>query len=131
MKRILIVDDNKYLLDGLTIQLREKLRNCRVLTAENGLKALKMLEAEPIDLLLIELRMAGMDGYELMERAQLCCPRVQVYVMTSAVCPSFEQRALLLGARQCITKPLSFAKIVQFIAQELNAAIDPIGVPAY
>lgn len=127
MKKILIVDDNKYLRDGLTIQLRAKLRNCQVLTAENGQKAITVLETEPVDLLLTELRMADMDGFKLIERAQLCCPSVPVYVMTSADCPSLEQHALHLGARQCITKPLSFARIVQFISQELHAEVVPEG----
>jgi CheY-like chemotaxis protein len=123
MRRILIVDENKYLLDGLTMQLRATLRNCLVMTAENGMKAMKLLEAGPVDLLLTDLRIPGMDGYELMERAKRRCPHVPMYVMTSDNCPSVQQRARSLGARQCIPKPLSFEKIAQFISNELNVEI--------
>lgn len=120
MRRILIVDENKYLRDGLTMQLRAKLRNCLVVTAESGMKAMKVLESVPIDLLLTDLRMPGMDGYELMERAKKHWPHVPMYVMTSDTCPSVQNRARSLGARQCIAKPLSFEKIAQFIARELD-----------
>ncbi len=105
------------------MQLRAMLRNCLVMTAENGMKAMKMLEAGPIDFLLTDLRMPGMDGYELMERAKIHCPHVPMYVMTSDTCPSVEKRARSLGARQCILKPLSFEKIAQFIANELNVEL--------
>jgi hypothetical protein len=39
MRRILIVDENKYLIDGLAMQLRAKLRNCLVMTAANSRQA--------------------------------------------------------------------------------------------
>jgi CheY-like chemotaxis protein len=120
MRRILIVDENKYLRDGLTLQLRATVRNCLVITAENGIKAMEVLEAGPVDLLLTDLRMAGMDGYELMERAVRCFPLVPMYAMTSENCASVERRARSLGARQCLSKPLSFETIAQFITHELN-----------
>ncbi len=102
------------------MQLRAKLRNCLIMTAENGMKAMKVLESVPVDLLLTDLRMPGMDGYELMERAKRHCPHVPMYVMTSDTCPSVERRARLLGARHCILKPFNFEKIAQFILNELN-----------
>ena len=123
MKKILIVDENKYLRDGLTMQLRAKLRNCLVMTAESGAKAMKLLEAGPVDLLLTDLWMPGMDGYELMERAKKCCPHVPMYVMTGDTCPTVEQRVRSLGARYCISKPLSFEKLAQFILNELNIEV--------
>jgi CheY-like chemotaxis protein len=123
MKIILIVDENKYLRNGLIMQLRVKLRNCLIKTAESSMMAIKVLEAGPIDLLLTDLQLSGMGGYEIMVHAMRYYPKVPMLVMTSDTCPSVEQRARSLGARHCITKPLSFEKIAQFITNELHAEI--------
>jgi CheY-like chemotaxis protein len=98
---ILIVDENKYLLDGLTMQLRTKLRNCMVVTAKNALEAVKKLGEGPIDLLLMDLGIAGMDVRALAREAKQCCPLVRLYVMTGDTNPASEERARSLGAREC------------------------------
>lgn len=124
MKRILLVDDNKYLLDGLSGHLRAQLSQCLTMTAANGGNALEILEVTAIDFLLTDLQMPVMDGYELLTRIKDRFPHIPVYAMTCDNSPSVEQRACSLGARQCIPKPLGFEfeKITMLISGVLNAA---------
>ena len=126
MRRLLLVDDNKDFLDRLITRLRPKLRNCQVLTAEGGMQAMTVLEARCVDLLMTDLRMPGMDGYELMDRAKKCCPQVSVYVMTTDTSQPGEHRAPLPEALNGMYRPINIESLAQFIAQELNVGTDQL-----
>jgi len=124
MKHILVVDDNKYLLDGLTLHLRMKLGQCSYLTAMNGGSALEILDATAVDFLLTDLQMPEMDGYELLERTKKRFPHLPVYVMTGESSPAIEQRVEAAGARRCIAKPINITRLVKLISSELNVEMD-------
>src|SRR6202007_1976059 len=79
--RVLMVDDDSDVravaLDGL-----ESL-GCKVIPAENGRSALAVLASDrPIDLLIVDIRMAGMNGLELIEHARALRPTLKMAVMT-------------------------------------------------
>jgi CheY-like chemotaxis protein len=66
MKTILVVDDD----DAIRTLLQEELEDegYKVLIAANAREALKMVEAEPLDLVILDIRMPGMDGLEALPR---------------------------------------------------------------
>jgi DNA-binding response OmpR family regulator len=66
MKRILVVDDD----DAIRTLLQDELTDegYEVLTATNARDALKMVENEPLDLVVLDIRMPGMDGLEALPR---------------------------------------------------------------
>lgn len=66
MKTILVVDDD----EAIRILLKEELteEGYRVITASNARDALKMVEQEPLDLVILDIRMPGMDGLEALPR---------------------------------------------------------------
>ncbi len=66
MKTILVVDDD----EAIRILLQEELaeEGYRVITASNARDALKMVETEPLDLVILDIRMPGMDGLEALPR---------------------------------------------------------------
>ena len=66
MKRILVVDDEDAIRNLLQEELTEE--GYEVLTATNARDALKMVEAEPLDLVVLDIRMPGMDGLEALPR---------------------------------------------------------------
>ena len=64
---ILVVDDEKDIIDSLERQLRKQYR---ILKATSGIDALKILNTEPVHLILSDQRMPEMTGVQLFERAQ-------------------------------------------------------------
>ena len=66
MKTILVVDDDEAIRTLLQEELEEE--GYKVLIATNARDALKMVEAEPLDLVILDIRMPGMDGLEALPR---------------------------------------------------------------
>jgi CheY-like chemotaxis protein len=120
MKTILLVDDNKYLLDLLSMGLSIHLKNYTIMTAANGDKAVKLLESKPVDYVVTDLQMPVMDGYELIEHTKKNYPSVPVVVITGNHAPEVEKRVRLLGATLCLRKPFQFKKLADTILSALE-----------
>lgn len=121
MKKVLIVDDNYYFLTGLSMSLCGYLKNCNILTAGNGGKALEIMEYIPVDLVVTDLEMPIMDGYELVETVKKKQPNLPIFAMTGCMAPETEKRVASLGAPRCLEKPFGFKKLADMIAAELGA----------
>ena len=80
-ERILIVDDEKSMCQFLTIMLRKE--GYQIATASNGAKALEHFKGSKIDLVVTDIRMAGMDGIELLAELKKLDPNVPVIIMTA------------------------------------------------
>lgn len=106
--RILIVEDNK-----INILLVSRLLKCwkaQFEVAENGLEAQEMLKKERFDLILLDLQMPVMNGFELMEKLRMgeAGPQIDIPVM-ALTADAYEQtrgKALSLGFNDFITKPI-------------------------
>lgn len=106
MKRVLIVDDEKSFL----LSLRDGLQSCRrdfqVLTAENGREAVAVLRTVSVDLLVTDLKLPVMDGFELLAWVSRQQPQLPVIVMTAFGTAEIEARLTKLSALQYLEKPL-------------------------
>lgn len=105
--RILVVDDNEMNRDLLTRRLSRQ--GYRTDTAENGAQALDKLAREPYDLVLLDITMPEMDGYQVLARMRedAAIPRVPV-VMVSAIDEADSVvRCLELGAEDYLSKPFN------------------------
>lgn len=91
MKNVLIVDDEitfqLTLCDGLKVYDKD----FRVLNAENGKKAKEVLDTLPVDLVVTDLKMAEMDGLELLAYMRKNNPYIPVIVMTAFGNPEMER----------------------------------------
>ncbi len=114
---ILLADDDHAVRRVFQFKL-EKLGH-DVVTASDGASALAALEAERFDVLVSDIRMPGMDGIELLERAQSVQPHIKVILITAHATVSQAVQAVKLGAFDYITKP--------FEDDELFTAIDRAG----
>jgi len=76
MKQILFVDDEQKILDGLKRTLRPIRHEWTMMFACGGEEALKVLEQSPVDVVISDMRMPGMDGAELLRRIQHQYPHV-------------------------------------------------------
>jgi DNA-binding NtrC family response regulator len=116
--RILIVDDEANARTALAELLRDE--GYVVETAADGFKALPKLEELGPALLLTDLKMPGMDGIELMKKAQARDPDCAVVVMTAHGAVDTAVRAMREGAADYLTKPVNIEELVLVLARELE-----------
>src|ERR1700730_4798369 len=115
---VLIVDDEKHTRDGL----RRLLENdYDVYVAGDTASAMNVLEREPIDLLVTDLRLGGEDGMQLIDRA-LKMPQPPVCIMMTAYgSVDTAVEAMKRGAYDFVTKPLNLDKVEILIARALQS----------
>lgn len=99
---VLVVDDRKNMLGLMKKVLRD---DARVLTAERGLDALKILEAESVNVVLCDLRMPDMDGIEVLKLSKRVRPEAEFILMTAYASVTTAVDALRLGAYDYLIKP--------------------------
>lgn len=114
-KNILLIDDNKYLLDVFVIRLAMSLKNHKVLTARNGKKGIEILKSTQVDFVLTDLDMPEMDGYQFIEYAREHFPSVPVYAMSNDCSPDVGERLRSLGIAECIEKPFLVEEVMHRI----------------
>lgn len=100
---ILIVDDEESVRDSLYNWFIED--GYRVECAENARKALTILESEPFDIILADIKMPGMDGLEMLRRIKALEKDAIVIVMTAFATVDTAVKALKDGAFDYVTKP--------------------------
>ncbi|HEV8245271.1 MAG TPA: sigma-54 dependent transcriptional regulator, partial [Polyangiaceae bacterium] len=116
--RVLIVDDEANARTALTELLRDE--NLQVESAADGFKALPKLEEFAPEVLLTDLRMPGMDGLELMRRAQELDPETAVVVMTAYGAVDTAIAAIRQGAADYLTKPINIDELTIVIERVLE-----------
>jgi adenylate cyclase len=105
--RLLVVDDNK--VNRLLLARSLELQGHRVALAENGRVALEMLRHEPFDLLLLDMEMPEMDGFQVLEQLvnDLQLRDLPVIVTSSLEGLDNIVRCIELGAEDYLTKPVN------------------------
>jgi DNA-binding response OmpR family regulator len=119
MKNILLIDDDLSLLETL----REEINSYEVwniLMAENGKQGADIIATHPVDLVVTDLSMPEMDGYELLALLREKWPTMPVIVMTADDSGDACQRLRLLGVEQCISKPYRLSELVRAISDRLH-----------
>ncbi|MCF7816641.1 MAG: sigma-54 dependent transcriptional regulator [Kiritimatiellales bacterium] len=115
---VLIVDDEKSARDGLVRALR---RDYHVLAAENAKAALEVLANQSIDVLLSDVRMPGMDGITLMQRALANHPELTCIILTAYGDVDLAVEAMKQGATDFMTKPINLDKLELVLGRVLKA----------
>lgn len=119
MKNILLVDDEKQILQSLAEGLCCYEHDWNILTAENGKQGAAIIDSQLVDVVVTDLRMPTMDGYELLLHIRKTKPDLPVIVMTADWIPELEDRLLPLGAVQCVKKPFDLVEMVTSISSQL------------
>lgn len=83
----------------------------RVTEAESGEKALQLLESSLFDLILLDFRMPGMNGLELLRQIKRINPEIEVVIMTAYGTIETAVEAMKAGARDYLTKPIDFEEL--------------------
>lgn len=119
MKQILLVDDEPDLLFSIRAGFKNNGR-FQLMTAENGIEALDILEKNIIDLLVTDLRMPKMDGVELLAAVSQSFPEIPSIVMTAFGTSGLEQHLKQAGTLNLLEKPLD----IDTLEQAVNKALD-------
>jgi two-component system nitrogen regulation response regulator NtrX len=115
---LLIVDDEPSILQSLGGLLSDE--GFEVITAVNGYEALKIIDAESPDLVLLDIWMPGIDGIETLKEIKRENPNIQVIIITGHGTIETAVKATKLGAFDLIEKPLSIDKVIVAINNALN-----------
>ncbi|MEB0045011.1 MULTISPECIES: sigma-54 dependent transcriptional regulator [unclassified Pseudomonas] len=115
---VLVVDDEPKLCDLLASALSQN--GITVFTAGNGLHALKMLEAEDIDLVISDWRMPGMDGPQLLAEIKNRYPQLPVIVMTAYSTVKNAVQSMRNGAYDYIAKPFDIDELDITVSKALQ-----------
>lgn len=118
MKKVLVVDDE--------VGIRESIKRILgrqgfdVITASNGEDAFKIIRKQDIDLLITDIRMAGMDGVDLLKVCKSVSPTTEVIMITGYASVDTAVETMKLGAYDYITKPFKKAELLKAV----NKAIE-------
>jgi DNA-binding NtrC family response regulator len=107
--RVLFVDDEESLREFMRSELPGM--GHEVVVCPDGRSALKVLEKERFDAAILDLKMPGMTGIELLEHVRILSPETEAVVMTGYASTETAMQALRLGAFDYITKPCKLDEI--------------------
>lgn len=116
--RILIVDDENEICALLCHLLKRE--GLTALVASDGNTALRMISHESPDVLLLDLKMPGTDGMEVLRRGRALDEHLQVIMITAygGICGAVE--AMRAGAYHYLAKPFDHAEVVRIVRQALT-----------
>ena len=120
MFKILIVDDDK----NLRYLLREtlELEHYTVLEAKDGVDALAVYEREHFDLVIVDIMMPRMNGYQFCEALRLTNPKLPILMISAKQLPADRKRGFLAGIDDFMTKPLDPEELILHIKSLLRRA---------
>jgi len=112
--RVLVVDDAGPVVI-LCVNILQSLGYV-VKGANRGETALEHLRGEPFDLMIVDYRMPGMDGFQVFEQARTIRPEMAIMLITAHGTPDVTNRAMEMGFGAILLKP--------FTSDELRAAVE-------
>jgi DNA-binding response OmpR family regulator len=108
--RVLLVDDEEELV--ATVAERLELRGIDAEALTTGEAALERLTARKFDVVVVDVKMPGMDGLELLRRIKTMQPEIQVILLTGRGSGKESQRGLEEGAFDYLIKPINIDDLI-------------------
>jgi two-component system, OmpR family, alkaline phosphatase synthesis response regulator PhoP len=107
---IMLVEDEIHLARGICFNLEEE--GCRVSHFDSGEKALVTLEVEHFDLIILDVMLPGMDGFQVCRAVRKLDPRVPILMLTARSDDSDRVEGLENGADDYLTKPFNLMEFL-------------------
>ena len=119
--KVVVVDDEPAVAQMIVRAIKSANPEYEVIEANDGFSAGTLIASEVPDVVLLDLRMPGMDGFEVCRqiKAQDSTRHVSVLAMTAYPSPESEKRILDCGAKACLAKPLD----IETLLQQVKAAL--------
>ena len=120
MINILIIDDDK----NTRFLLYEvlKMNNFNVFQANNGVDGLNMLEKERIDLIIVDIMMPEMDGYEFTKEVRSYNPSLPILMISAKQLPGDRKKGFMAGIDDYMSKPIDHEELILHINALLRRA---------
>ena len=107
--RVLLVDDEQEFVETLSDRLA--LRKMGSAVAHDGESALKLIENDPPDVMVLDLKMHGVDGIEILKRVKKDNPSIEVIILTGHGSEEDKEKCMELGAFAYLRKPLDISEL--------------------
>lgn len=120
MKNILIVDDEETLLLIIASRFKKYPDRFTIFTARNGKEAVKILETENINIVVTDLNMPEMDGFELLIYMDKNFPSIPVIVNSAYCTPEVQLKLDAIGTIRILDKAVDFDLLLEAVMQELE-----------
>ena len=117
-EQILIVDDEKRIVDNISLCLQKE--GYKAVGAYNGDEAIKFFEKHRFDLVLLDISMPGMNGYDVMEHIYGLDDEVLIIIITGYASIESAVRALKIGAWDYLKKPFEYADLIKTVKNALS-----------
>jgi CheY-like chemotaxis protein len=124
MKKILLVDDDKVVRSFLARVLKQFADEFEIILATTGKEAVQILQNDRVDLIVTDLQMPEMNGYEFLTFMSENNPGIPVFVMTANGSKSAEERSKSLGSKKYFEKPMNVEVFTQSILEELECGVE-------
>lgn len=111
--RVLIVDDDESLCRSMALVLKR--REYEVTIANSGPEVIEKVQAQPFDIIFMDIKMPSMNGVETLEQIRMIRPDAKVMMMTAYTVEDLVEKALTEGAIGITYKPLNIEKIIRTI----------------
>ncbi len=118
MAKILVIDDEPGIRDLLDTLLRRK--GYAVVLAESGWKGVELFRREHPDVIVLDLKMPGMDGLTVLQEIRSLDPRQPVIILTGTGTAEMEQQVRALGATEFVEKEFSLDRLGDSLKRILN-----------
>jgi DNA-binding NtrC family response regulator len=114
-EKVLLVDDEKDFLDIMSERMEA--RGMTVKTAESADQALKILEKESFDAIVMDFKMPGMDGIQALKNIKTQKPELQIILLTGYATVEKTVEAMKIGATDLLEKPADLEALATKIKQ--------------
>ena len=122
MYKLLLVDDEQIIREGLARMIDwEGLGLTLTASCSNALAALDSMTDDMPDILLADVRMPGMDGLELVERAMALHPQLQAIILSGYDTFQYAQQAIKTGVMEYLLKPCSQEELTSALERACRA----------
>ena len=112
-EKVLLVDDEEEFVETLAERMRT--RGMEVSTSNSGANALQLVDEEDFDVVVLDLKMPGIDGLEALKRIKHRRPDIQVVLLTGYASVANGVEAIKEGALEFLEKPVDLASLTDAI----------------
>lgn len=121
-KKIVIVDDEEILTWIMSKTLSKDQKKYEIIVANDGNKALEIMESVPIELVITDIRMPGMSGLDLLDEIRKKHPKTKVIIMTAYGNPEVQKEANERGCLHYLEKPFKIEDLRSLILDAIKVS---------